>query len=124
MTIKIAEIRYLNFSGVAADVVHDLITLDKTGGAIKMALCIHNITGSRITFTNPKWAGMWGSKYGDFFRKKGINIGPSTPRAKFVGIHDNVRMNEQSVPSSLPGAYEEYYTDEVQAYRRDFTKGR
>lgn len=124
MNIKIADKRYLNFTGVAAEAVNDLITLDKSGDAIKMALCIHNITGARITFTNPKWAGVWGSKFGNYFRSKGVNLGPSSPRARFVSFDEHVNLNEESVAPSKPGAYEEYYTEEVQAYRRDFVKGR
>lgn len=118
--IYVAPNRALQFSGVAADVVNDLITLDQSGEAIKMALCIHNCVGAGITFTNPMWAAKWAHRFGDTFKEKGIRVGPSTPKPRFVSVSEGVNLNAESIPASKPGDYEQIYTEEVQQHRSLF----
>lgn len=124
--IDIGYNRVLNFQGVAADAVNDLIATDASGEAIKLALCIHNCVGATITFTNPMWAGKWGHKFGEYFRDKGINLRPSVRRASIdQGAVDpreriNAPMNDETVPVSKPGEYEQIYAEEVQGYRSLF----
>lgn len=115
--ILIAPNRVLQFSGPAADTVNDLITLDQSGDAVKMALCIHNCAGAGITFTNLMWAAKWAHRFGDTFRENGIRIGPSVRRGN---QDDGFPMNDETVPASKPGAYEEIYTEEVQQNRSLF----
>lgn len=115
--IYVAPNRALQFSGVAADVVNDLITLDQSGEAIKMALCIHNCVGAGITFTNPMWAAKWMHRFGDTFKEKGIRVGPRVRRGN---RDDGFPMNDETVPASKPGEYEGIYTEEVQQHRSLF----
>ena len=97
--IYIAPNRTLDFDGVAAEAVNDLITLHKEDGrgpdTIKLALSIHNCMGARITFTSRHWLNHFSHLFGDYFEAKGVNLG--APRGSFK-----------------PARYDEIYKEEVQ----------
>lgn len=96
--IHIAPNRSLDFDGVAADAVNDLITFHKDDGrgpdTIKLALSIHNCIGARVTFTSNHWLIHFKHLFGDFFEGRGVNLS-----APGQGIK--------------PGRYDQIYKEEV-----------
>ena len=96
--IYIAPNRSLDFDGVAADAVNDLITYHKDDGrapdTIKLALSIHNCVGARVTFTSGHWLYHFKHLFGEWFERKGINLS-----APATGIK--------------PARYDDIYKEEV-----------
>lgn len=76
--IYIMPERSLDFTGVAAESVNDLITLHKgkelQSEAERLAMSISNCVGSRITFTSRYFKERFEHRFGEFFEKRGINL--------------------------------------------------
>lgn len=101
--IYIAPNRSLDFNGLAADAVNDLITLHKEDGrgpdSIKLALSIHNCIGARVTFTTKHWLGHFKHLFGDYFEAKGINLsapGSGIKPARYDQIYKEEVMREKA----------------------------
>lgn len=96
--IHVVPHRSLDLDGIAAEAVHDLITLHKEDGrgpdTLKLAMSIHNCVGARVTFTSNHWLGHFKHLFGDYFESKGVRLS-----APATGIK--------------PARYDEIYKEEV-----------